>query len=157
MVIAAHAHRAVAVPFRATVFEGDVLQRARFHALAAMDACLGRQIFRVVSGEFVEAIVDDMALQPGKFANGHLREVFFVEKTRDIASQCGISGFNLLAGVLVGVELEAWHADVGLRHLQVKAGAENPSLLFYGLTENLFGQATLVAAGAGKIKIERGP
>ena len=71
MVIAAHAHRAVAVPFRATVFEGDVLQRARFHALAAMDASLGDAILAVVGGRAVETGIHQISLEPSQTAHDY--------------------------------------------------------------------------------------
>ena len=54
MVVTSHADGAVAIPFRATVFQGNVLQRTDFHALAASNTFVCGAIFAVVGGEFVE-------------------------------------------------------------------------------------------------------
>ena len=85
MVIAAHAHRAVAVPFRATVFEGDVLQRARFHALAAMDASLADTIFAVVGGRAVETRIHQISLDPSQTAHDYFGKTILINETRNVS------------------------------------------------------------------------
>ena len=71
MVIAAHAHRAVAVPFRATFFESDIIQRACFHALAGMDASLGNAILAVVGSRAVETRIHQISLEPCQATHNH--------------------------------------------------------------------------------------
>ena len=85
MVIAAHAHRAVAVPFRVTVFEGDVLQRARFHALAAMDASLADAIFAIVGGRAVETGIHQISLDPCQTAHDYFGKTFLINETRNVS------------------------------------------------------------------------
>ena len=62
---------AVAVPFRATLLQGDVLQRADFHALAAGDAGICAEE-RLVGDPLVEALPDDVGLEPREDAAPHL-------------------------------------------------------------------------------------
>ena len=71
MVVAAHAHRAVAVPFRATFFESDILQRAYFHAFATMDASLGDAILAVIGGRAVETRIYQVRLEPCQATHNH--------------------------------------------------------------------------------------
>ena len=85
MVVTAHAHCAVAVPFRATVFQSDVLQRTDFHAFAAVDALVRRQILFVVGGQTVETRINHMRFQPCRATLGHFRELFFIAQSWEIA------------------------------------------------------------------------
>ena len=85
MVIAAHAHRAVAVPFRVTVFEGDILQRTRFHALAAMDASLADAIFAVVGGRAVETGIHQISLEPSQTAHDYFGKTILINETRNVS------------------------------------------------------------------------
>ena len=64
MVITTHAHRAVAVPFRAAFFEGDIIQRAHLHTFATMDASLCNAILAVVGSRAVETRIYQISLEP---------------------------------------------------------------------------------------------
>lgn len=85
MVIAAHAHRAVAVPFRVTIFEGDVLQRTRFHALAAMDASLADAILAIVGGRAVETGIHQISLDPSQTPHDYFGKTFLINETRNVS------------------------------------------------------------------------
>ena len=71
MVVARHAHRAVAIPFRAAVFHGDVLQRTYLSALATMNTGLGDMILAVVGGRAVETRVYQVGLEPCQTTYDH--------------------------------------------------------------------------------------
>ena len=105
VVIAGHAHRAVAVPFRMAVLQGDVFQGTALHALAAMDAGLGGAVLAVVGGVFVEALVDQVALQPGEPTYCHLRKMLPLEQPRSIFGQRGLGGFDLAFVLLMPLVL----------------------------------------------------
>lgn len=117
VVVASHAHRAVAIPLRMAVLQSDVLQGAYLHAFAAADAFFGEAVLAVIGGVFVEALVDQMAFQPSEAAHGHLRELFVVDQSWDVSHDRGFCRFNFLLGPFFRVELEAWHANVSLGHL----------------------------------------
>ena len=71
MVVAGVAGSAVTVPFRATVLQGDILQRADFHTFAAGDAGVGGEEW-LVGDPLVEALPDDVGLEPREDAAPHL-------------------------------------------------------------------------------------
>lgn len=155
MVITAHAHGAVPVPLGATCLQSDVLQRASFNAFAAADAFVGGAVLAVVSSELVETLVDDNALRPGKTAHLDFGEAFPVAKPWYVPGHHSVGSFNFFPGVLLGVELEPGHADIGLGHDQVEASRQGPAFFFNGFAENLLGKAALIAASASKIHIFR--
>ena len=151
--IASHADGAMAMPHGAAIFERNVLQRTRFHALATMDAGVGDMVFRIIGSKTIEPWIDHMAFQPSHTAHSHFGKTFLVLQLRDILQHCLVGGLNFSLGVLVGIELEARHTDVSLRHLQAEAGIELPALFLDCLAENLFGEATFVAHGASEINV----
>ena len=110
-------------------------------------------VFLVIGGHLAEARVDQTALEPSRAAFCHFGKTFLVLQTQNTIVQKLIGGGNLSLGVFVGVELEARHADIGLRHLHAEAGVKIPALLLQGLTEDVLGEATFVAAGARKINV----
>ena len=116
MVVAGHAHRAVSVPLGMPVLQGDVLQRTDFHAFAAADAFFGETVFAVVGGGTVETRIHYIALQPGERPYDDLGETLLVGQTWQQARQIGIGFYDFTLGVLLGVEFETGHSDVGLRH-----------------------------------------
>ena len=124
MVVAAHAHRAMAMPCGRSIFERDVLQRTRFHALATMDAGIGDVIALVVSGHLAEAWIDQSALQPCRPAFGHFGKTFLFLQPRNTHLHQGIAGGDFTPCVLVGIELEARHTNVSFRHLHTETSRQ---------------------------------
>ena len=153
MVITAHAHGAVPVPLGVASLQSDVLQWASLNAFAAADAFVGGAVLAVVSSELIETLVDDNALRPGKTAHLDFGEAFPVAKPRYVPGHHSVGSFNFFPGVLLGVELEARHADIGLGHDQVEASRQRPTFFLNGFAENLLGEAAFVAASAGEINI----
>ena len=151
MVVATHAHRAVAVPLGATLLKGDILQGTSLNALAAVDAGIGSAVFLVVGGHLAEAGVHQAALEPSRTAFGHFGETLLVLNLGKIFGQERVGGCNLALGVFVGVELEAGHTYISFGHLQADAGLEFPAFWLHRLAEDVLRQAAFVAAGAGEI------
>ena len=153
MVIAGHTHGAVAVPLRVTLFQGDVLQRTDIYTFATVDAFLGGAVLAIVGGGFVEAGVDEVALQPCKAAHNDFREALPVDQSGYVTCQRSVGVGNLFFSHLFRVELETGHPDVGFGHLQAKACRKLPAFFLQGLAEDLLGFTALVAAGAGEINV----
>ena len=137
---------AVAVPFRATLLQGDVLQWAYFHALAAGDAVVGAAE-RLVGDPLVEAFPDDVGLEAREDAPPHLRHGLPLDDVADDFRQMclGFLDFALRHLWLVGAH--AGHVDVGVGHLEAVIGVQRPSDFRKLLAENLFRHPAVVAAG----------
>ena len=129
MMVAGHAHCAVAVPFRTTFFKNDVLQRTNLHAFAAVDALVGGVVLPVVGGVFVEAGINDMAFHPGKTTHGDVGETLPVDQSREVVHQGLFCGLDFLLGSFFRVELESGHPDIGFRHGQAETGRQFPAFL----------------------------
>ena len=71
VVVAGIAGGAVAVPFRTTVLQCDILQRADFHALAAGNAGISGEEW-LVGDPLVKALSNDVGLEPREDAALHL-------------------------------------------------------------------------------------
>ena len=151
--VTCHTHRAMTVPFWATVFQGDILQRTDNHTFATADALLGGTIFFVVCSVFVETPIDHIAFQPSRTAYDHVGKAFPIQDPWDITTHDDFGCFDLFTGFFLGVELEAGHTDVGLGHLHTEASRKLPAFFSDGLAENLLGVAAFIATGAGKIHI----
>ena len=118
-----------------------------------MNAGFCDAVFLVVGGHLAEARVDQTALEPSRATFCHFGKTFLVLHTQNTIVQKLIGDGNLSLGVFVGVKLEARQADIGLGHLHAEAGVKIPTLLLQGLTEDVLGEATFVAAGASKINV----
>ena len=122
MVEAGVAIGAVTVPFRATVLQGDVLQRADTHALAARDAGIGTAE-RFVGDPLVEAFPDDVGLEAREDAPPHLRHGLpFGDVGYDLR-QMRLGLLDLTLCHLGLVDAEARHVDVSVGHLEAEVGA----------------------------------
>ena len=78
--VAAHTHRAVAVPFWVAVFHGDVLQRTYFRALATMDTGLVDVILAIVGGRAVETGIHQLSLEPCQTAYDQFCKTFPIDE-----------------------------------------------------------------------------
>ena len=137
---------AVTVPFRATVLQGDVLQRADTHTLAARDAGVGAAE-RLVGDPLVEAFPDDVGLEARKDAPPHLRHGLPFGDVGDNFRQMRLGHLDLTLCHLRLVDAEARHVDVGVGHLEAVVGVQRQSDFRQLLTENLFRHPAVVAAG----------
>jgi len=137
---------AVAVPLRAAVLQGDVLQRAHAHALAARDAGVGAAE-RLVGDPLVEAFPDDVGFEAREDATPHLRHGFSFGDVGDDLRQMrlGLLDFALRHLGLVGAH--ARHVDVGVGHLETEDSVQWQPGSLKLLAEDLFRHAAVVAAG----------
>lgn len=146
VVVAGVAGGAVVVPFRAAVLQRDVLQRADFHALAAGDAGICAEE-RLVGDPLVEALPDDVGLEPREDATPHLRGTLSFGNALDNSGKVRLCVLDFAGRFLGLVDAHARHVNVGVRHLEAEVGLQWQTDFLQLLPEHAVGISAVVAAG----------
>lgn len=142
--IAAQASGTVALPLQVV---GDVVERAVLGTQAAADAVVADVEVLIGDEGSVEQRTEHVALGVRHCTAVHIGSVLMVEYVLSDGWYAGYGLLQLSFGYLGTIDIEAWQADVGVRHLHRPCSMEGEAALaLESLGKDVVGEAHIVAA-----------